>query len=341
MNLHSISLKKSNTINDAIKILNISGTQIVLIKNNKNQLIGTVTDGDIRRSLLKKKNFNSKLFEIMNKKPFVVKEKISSNYASFLMEKNKILQIPLIDTNKKVIKIYYWDKKSSSEKNNFFFLLAGGFGKRLWPLTKNTPKPMIKINNTPIIELILQNAKNQGFKNFYISVFYKKEKIINHFKYKKEYKNINYTYETKPLGTAGSLKLINKKTNLPIIVTNGDTILKINFSDLLTFHKKNKAFATMVVQQINRTSKFGVIKTRGKVISDILEKPNEKININTGMYVLSPKALSYIGNEKIDMPEVFLNLKKKKKKIIIYPIYDQWLDLGDKETLKKIKKKYK
>ena len=341
MNLSSISLKKNNTINDAINILNISGTQIVLIKNNKNQLIGTVTDGDIRRSLFKKKNFDSKLSEIMNNKPFVVKKKISSSYVRFLMEKNEILQIPLIDTNKRVVKIYYWNKKNSTERNNFFFLLAGGFGKRLWPLTKNTPKPMLKINNTPIIELILENAKNQGFKNFYISVFYKKEKIINHFKDRKEYKNIKYTHETKPLGTAGSLKLINKNTNLPIIIANGDTILNINFSDLLTFHKKNKAFATMVVQQVNRTSKFGIIKTKGTVITDIVEKPNEKININTGMYVLSPKALSYIGNEKIDMPQVFLNLKKKKKKIIIYPTYDQWLDLGDKETLKKIKKKYK
>ena len=341
MNLSSISLKKNNTINDAINILNISGTQIVLIKNNKNQLIGTVTDGDIRRSLFKKKNFDSKLSEIMNNKPFVVKKKISSSYVRFLMEKNEILQIPLIDTNKRVVKIYYWNKKNSTERNNFFFLLAGGFGKRLWPLTKNTPKPMLKINNTPIIELILENAKNQGFKNFYISVFYKKEKIINHFKDRKEYKNIKYTHETKPLGTAGSLKLINKNTNLPIIIANGDTILNINFSDLLTFHKKNKAFATMVVQQVNRTSKFGIIKTKGAVITDIVEKPNEKININTGMYVLSPKALSYIGNEKIDMPQVFLNLKKKKKKIIIYPIYDQWLDLGDKATLKKIKKKFK
>ena len=210
----------------------------------------------------------------MNNKPFVVKKKISSSYVRFLMEKNEILQIPLIDTNKRVVKIYYWNKKNSTERNNFFFLLAGGFGKRLWPLTKNTPKPMLKINNTPIIELILENAKNQGFKNFYISVFYKKEKIINHFKDRKEYKNIKYTHETKPLGTAGSLKLINKNTNLPIIIANGDTILNINFSDLLTFHKKNKAFATMVVQQVNRTSKFGIIKTKGTVITDIVEKLN-------------------------------------------------------------------
>ena len=341
MNLSSISLKKDNTINDAINILNISGTQIVLNKNNKKQLIGTDTDGDIRRSLSKKKNFDSKLFEIMNKKPFMINKKISSSYARFLMQKNGVLQIPLIDNNKKVIKIYYWNKKNSTKKNNFFFLLAGGFGRRLWPLTKNTPKPMIKVNNKPIIELKLENAKNQGFKNFYVSVFYKKEKIINHLKDRKEYKDIKYTHETKPLGTAGSLKLIKKNTNLPIIVTNGDTILNINFSDLLTFHKKKKAFATMVVQQINRTSKFGLIKTKGTVITDIVEKPSEKININTGMYVLNPKALSYIGNEKIDMPQVFLNLQKKKKKIIIYPIYDQWLDLGDKETLQKIKKKFK
>tara|TARA_Y100001970_G_C14209665_1_gene846143 strand:+ start:1062 stop:2087 length:1026 start_codon:yes stop_codon:yes gene_type:complete len=341
MRQQSISLSKKNTINDAIKKLNKSESQIILIKNDKNQLIGTVTDGDIRRSLLKKKNFESKLFEIMNKKPFVVKKKISSSYARYLMEKNEILQIPLINHNKKVLKIYYWSKKYSKDKNNLFFLLAGGFGKRLWPLTKNTPKPMIKINNTPIIELILQNAKNQGLKNFFISVFYKKKKIINYFKNKKEFKNIHYTHEKKPLGTAGSLKFLKNKTKLPIIVTNGDTILNINFTDLLRFHKANKAFATMVVKQINRTSKFGVVKTKGSIISDIIEKPIEKININTGMYVLNPKVLSFIGKGKIDMPEVFLNLKKKKKKIIIYPIYDDWVDLGDKVALQNIKAKYK
>lgn len=341
MKQQSISLCKNNTINDAIKKLNKSQSQIILIKNNLDQLIGTVTDGDIRRSLLKNKNFESKLLEIMNKKPFVVKEKISSSYARYLMEKNEILQIPFVDSNKKVKKIYYWSEKNLKDKNNFFFLLAGGFGKRLLPLTKNIPKPMIKINNIPIIELILQNAKNQGFKNFFISVFYKKEKIINYFKNKNEFKNIHYTHEIKPLGTAGSLRLLKKKTNLPIIVTNGDTILNINFSDLLKFHRKNKAFATMVVKQINRTSKFGVVKTKGTIISDIIEKPIEKININTGMYVLNPEVISYIGKGKIDMPEVFLNLKKNKKKIIIYPIYDEWVDIGDKITLKNIKEKYK
>jgi len=341
MNLRSISLHKNNTISDALKILNLSKHQIILIKNNKNQFMGTVTDGDIRRALIKEKNFNSKLSEIMNKNPFVLRKKISSQQARLLMEENEILQIPVIDKNKKVTKIYFWNKKDSTERKNLFFLLAGGFGKRLWPLTKNIPKPMIKINNIPIIEHILKKAKIQGFKNFYISVFYKKKKIIDHFKKKTEYKNINYTHETRPLGTAGSLKLINKKTTLPIIITNGDTILNINFSDLLKFHKKNKAFATMVVQQVYRTSKFGVIKTKGTIISDIIEKPSEKININTGMYILNPKALNYIGNKKIDMPQVFLKLKKKKKKIIIYPIYDEWLDLGDKETLKKIKDKYK
>ena len=177
MRQQSFSLTRHHTVDDAIKKLNKSQHQIILIKNNKNQLIGTVTDGDVRRSLLKNKNFESKLSEIMNKKPFVVKEKISSNYAKYLMEKNEILQIPLIDTNKKVIKIYYWSEKKSKDKNNLFFLLAGGFGIRLWPLTRNIPKPLIKINNTPIIEHILQNAKNQGIKNFYISVFYKKIKL--------------------------------------------------------------------------------------------------------------------------------------------------------------------
>ena len=341
MNLRSISLGKNSTISDAIKILNLSKHQIVFIINNKDQLIGTVTDGDIRRGLIKKKGFNSKLSEIMKKNPFVVKKKISTHQADLLMKENEILQIPVVDKNKKILKIYFWNKKNSVEKKNLFFLLAGGFGKRLWPLTKNIPKPMIKINNIPIIELILKNAKNQGFINFYISVFYKKEKIIDHFKKKEEFTNIRYTHETRPLGTAGSLNLIDKKTNLPIVITNGDTILNVNFSDLLKFHKKNKACATMVVQQINRTSKFGVIKTKGKIISDIVEKPNEKVNINTGMYVVNPEALKYLGSGKIDMPEVFLKLKKKKKKIIIYPIYDQWIDIGDKETLKKIKDKYK
>ena len=333
------SLLKTNNIRDAIKLLNKIQTKIVLIVNSKSQLLGTVNDGDIRRALALGNSIDLKLINVMNKKPVKVKKYTKISKIHFLMKTNSIFQIPEIDNNNKVIKLHFWNHQEIKEKKNIFFILAGGLGKRLRPLTNNTPKPMLKIARKPLLEHIIINATNFGFRRFYISVFYKKDKIIEYFSKKDFFREkINYIIEKKPLGTAGSLNLIRSKINESIVVVNGDVVSNVNFTDLIKFHKDNKASATMVVKQIKKTNPYGVIETKGIFINNILEKPIDELNINTGIYVLNPKILKYIPKRKIDMTEVFLILKKLKKKIIVYPVYENWIDIGDKEDFDLAKK---
>ena len=220
--------------------------------------------------------------------------------------------------------------------------MAGGMGKRLLPLTKNIPKPMLKIGNKPILENLINDAKNFGFYNFKISVNYKKDKIINYFKNGQKFNcKIEYIEETKPLGTAGSLALLKLKNNkLPIVMSNGDVLSNINYSELLDFHSLNKAFATVVVKQIEKTNSFGVVKTQGILFKNFIEKPIEKININTGIYVFDPKIVDFVPQKKIDIPEILTKLNKRNKKIIIFPVHEEWSDLGIKKDLKNARKKF-
>ena len=339
-------LESNLPIRVAIEVLNKYKCQIICVINNKKKLIGTVTDGDIRRSIAKYNDLDYPIKKIMNKNPIIVSENTSLQNIQRLMKVNSVLQIPEIDKFGRVKDLHYWNLKSHSKsKKNIFFVLAGGKGRRLWPLTKYTPKPMLKIGNKPILENLVNDAKNFGFINFIISVNYKKNKIINHFKNgKNQNVKIKYIIEKKPLGTAGSLGLLKTKNKDPIIVTNGDIYSNINFSELLDFHLKNKAFATVVVKQIEKSNSFGVVKANGIIFKDFVEKPIEKININTGIYVFNPEIVKFISNNKsVDMPDVLLKIKNRNKKVIIFPVHEEWSDLGLKKDLfatqKKLNKK--
>jgi dTDP-glucose pyrophosphorylase len=336
MKLEKMFLRKDDSVRKAIGVLNKSKCQIILVIDKNKKLIGTVTDGDIRRSIAKGNTLDCDLKKLMNKAPIKVKENENFSNIQKIMKNNSILQIPEVNKNGKVIKLHFWNSKlKSKNKKNVFFILAGGKGKRLWPLTKNTPKPMLKVKNKPMLENLINDAKNFGFNNFIISVNYKREKIIHYFK---NGKNLNviirYISEKKPLGTAGSLSMLKKNMKLPIIITNGDIHTKVNFSELLDFHNKNKAFATVVVKQVEKMNSFGVVKTKGIIFKDFIEKPIEKININTGIYVLNPNIIKIIPKRKIDMPEVLIKLRDKKKKIIIFPVHEEWSDLGIKKDLR-------
>lgn len=336
MKLEKIFLQADNSVNKAIEILNKFQCQIILVIAKDKKLIGTITDGDIRRSIAKGNGLDCPLKKIMNKMPITVKENENFLNIQKIMKKQSILQIPEVNKLGKVIKIHFWNSRlQSKKKKNIFFILAGGKGKRLWPLTKNNPKPMLKINNKPMLENLINDAKNFGFNNFVISVNYKKEKIINYFK---NGDNLNviirYISEKSPLGTAGSLSLLKKNIKLPIIITNGDISTKVNFSELLNFHNKNKAFATVVVKQIEKINSFGVVKTKGIIFKDFIEKPIEKININTGIYVFNPSIVKIIPKKKIDIPEVLIKLRDRSKKIIIFPVYEEWSDLGIMKDLR-------
>ena len=337
--LEKVTIFENNTIEQAFKKLNKNSMQILFVVNRKKKFLGTITDGDIRRSLIKKFKIKNKLKEVINKNSIYANQKISFEEAKVIMENNYIRYLPLLDKNNVIKSFYSLEKNELNKKKNIFFIMAGGFGKRLLPFTKKTPKPMLKIGNKPILEHIINGAKRNGFENFVISVHYLSKKIIKYFQNGKKFEiNIKYIVEDKPHGTAGSLKFLKKKTLLPIIVCNGDIIANLNYEDLLDFHNKKKSDLTMVVRNLVHKNPYGVVNLKKNRVASLDEKKDLVMNINAGIYVVSLKVLTLLKLQKIDMPDFINSLIKRKKKIFSFPLNDNWIDVGTKDNLNVSKK---
>ena len=220
---------------------------------------------------------------------------------------------------------------------NDFIIIAGGFGKRLYPITKNIPKPMIIVKNKPILEHIILSARDEGFYKFTIIVYHLKNKIKNYFKDGSKFGvNIDYVEEKFPLGTAGGLSLLKKKISKNIIVTNADTLSNISYKDLLSYHIANKSKATVGVKVMSSRENYGLVKLKGLNVVRFDEKPILHKFINCGVYALSNSLLSALNfNKNMDMITFLKKIKKNKNEIFAFPLYEGWLDLGNKKNIKK------
>ena len=310
------TLNINSTIKDVITNLNKSSLQITIVKSSDGHLLGVITDGDIRRGLLRGLDLNSKISSLIKKNPILVEKNTPSKTVEYLMKTKTLLHLPVVDGNYKAIGLYVWNDYKSNEKiNNPVIIMAGGFGKRLRPYTNNCPKPMLEIGGKPMLEHIINNLKSQGFKKILISVNYLSENIISYFKTGENFGvSIEYIKEEKPLGTIGSLGHFRNKSKKSVIIVNGDTLTNINLKEMLNFHSKNKSHATMAVKVMTNSNPYGVVKSKGLMVESFQEKPVDKIYINAGVYIISNSALSLIKkNLKIDAPKFLMNLKKKKK----------------------------
>ena len=335
-------LKKTNSINEAIKNLSNSGLQICFVCDGK-KLIGTVTDGDIRRAIIKKKNLEEKISEIMNKNYIFIHKNSSIQKAKTLMNLYKINQIPVIDNNKNLLNVFFSETiESPAQYQNPVIIMAGGFGKRLMPLTKDCPKPLLPILGKPVLEHIIIKLKNEGFRNIFISTYYLANMIKEYFGDGKNFGvMINYIEEEIPLGTAGCLSKFKSNNSKDFIVCNGDILTDISFTQLLDHHMKNKSTGTMAVREYFWKHPFGVIKTDGLKIKSIKEKPIEKTYVNAGIYVFKNKIIKMLEkNKKLEMTDFFRLLKKKKYNTIVFPMFENWLDIGDAKEYARAQKKY-
>ena len=342
-NWKSSILTTNHLIKDVIKNLNQTNLQIALVAK-KNKLIGTVTDGDIRRGLLKGYSLKEKVSRIMKKKSITVSKNTNYREVRELMKSKSILQIPIISNDKKILGLHFWNKKTSvKRKNNLVVIMAGGFGKRMRYKTSFTPKPMIILHGKPILEHIINNLKNNGFTNLIITTHYLEHKIIKYFGNGKNFGvNIEYIKEKKPLGTAGSLSKIYSNKSTPIIVANGDVISNINYSEFLNYHNKNNAEASMAVREIRSKHSFGVVASQGLKIMNIEEKPITKTHINAGIYILNKKLIKLIKkNSFLSMTDLFNKIISKNYKAILFPLYENWQDFAKPKDLKVSKRKFK
>ena len=326
------------SIKDVVKILDQVALRIVLITDESNLLIGTVSDGDIRRGLLKGLSLDSPIESIVKRDPVVVSPELSRKKVLQIMTSNKIQQVPVVNERNEVIGLHLWDELNApTTHENLFVIMAGGKGTRLHPQTINSPKPLLLLAGKPILEHIIDRAKSNGFNNFVIAIHYLGHMIQDYFGDGEKFGvKIRYLNESTPLGTAGALSLLDPKPNSTFIVTNGDVVTDINYVEILNFHKQNKAIATMAVKRYEWQNPFGVVQTQGLEITDFEEKPITRSYVNAGIYVLEPSSLSFLKkSETCDMPRLLKRLKEESNSLIAYPIHEPWLDIGRPEDLSK------
>jgi len=334
--IKSVLIKEESLIKEAIKQLNENSLQILLVIDDNYRLIGTVTDGDIRRAILNNVSFDEPVGKIMNRMPKFVYIGEEEN-AKELMIKHRIKTIPVLDRERRVVDLILMEKfletkYEYSEKPNYVFIMAGGKGTRLDPFTKILPKPLIPIGDTPIIEVIIKNFKKYGFNNFLISVNYKAEIIKLYFSENPDGYNINFIHEKDFLGTAGSLRLAEEKLKDTFIVSNCDVIIDIDFEELLKYHKKNNNHATIVGVVKNMQIPYGVIDVNNGELVNMIEKPEYNFVINSGVYVLEPELINLIPQGKpINMPDLLLKSKEVGYKVGVYPVSSKWFDVGQWE----------
>jgi dTDP-glucose pyrophosphorylase len=330
-------LSVDSNIEQVIHVLNNVALKIVLVTDSHGVLIGTISDGDIRRGLLKGLNLISPIESIIHHNPIVVSSEISRELVSQMMATNKIHQIPIVDENLHVIGLHLWDEiNGPTERTNTMVIMAGGKGSRLHPETENCPKPLLPIAGKPILEHIINRAKAEGFTHFILAIYHLGYMIEDYFGNGKKFGvKIDYLREKSPLGTAGALSLLDPRPNSALIVTNGDVITNIRYGELLDFHQQHDACATMAIRMHEWQNPFGVVQTQGVEIISYEEKPVSYSYINAGVYVIEPRSLALLNkSEQYDMPTLFDLIKSKRERVVAFPIHETWLDVGSPDDLK-------
>lgn len=337
-NWKDILILPDTTIMQTLKIIDETTLQFAVVVDDAMHILGTVTDGDIRRGLLKGLSIDVSIQEVMNKIPVYGEIGESKFYYKELMRKLKIKQLPIVNQEKRIQDIFFIDDIDSVlKKQNTVVLMAGGLGTRLRPLTDHMPKPMLKVGDKPILETIIDSFKSFGFTHFILSVNYKKEMIKDYFQDGSHLGvTISYLEEEKRLGTAGALSLLADKPEHPFFVMNGDLLTKINYEQLLDFHNETSSMATMCVREYEYQIPFGVIETDNHRLLSIEEKPVHKSFVNAGIYVLSPDVLKHVPkNEFYDMPDLFKKLIEHDEGVSAFPLREYWLDIGRMDDYEK------
>ncbi|CAB5114271.1 D-glycero-alpha-D-manno-heptose 1-phosphate guanylyltransferase (EC [Olavius algarvensis associated proteobacterium Delta 3] len=329
----SVLINPSSSILDAMRIIDQGGLQIGLVADGEGHLIGTLTDGDIRRAILGDLSLELPVETIMSRHPVTVGPNLSKNQIIALMRREDLRQIPVVDDRGHLVDLKILIRLlETGHRDNLVLLMAGGTGNRLRPLTEECPKPLLKVGGKPILETLIQNFKKQGFTNFYISTHYKAEMIESYFGSGEDHGvTIHYIREKEQLGTAGALSLLTAPADEPIIVMNGDVLTNVDFNRVLDFHLEAGATATMCVRKYEFQVPFGVVHIEGDSLKDIKEKPVQSFFVNAGIYALAPEVLSMVPkNQFLYMPDVFSLLMEQEKKVVTFPLHEYWMDIGQK-----------
>lgn len=327
------------TLQQAIQQLDSSAQGILLVTDGEQRLLGTLTDGDVRRALLKHLGLDTEIHRVMNSKPRSASSEWSRARLLAFMEQQQLLHLPIVDPAGRVTGLETLQRLlEKPQLDNPVFLMAGGFGTRLRPLTHSCPKPMLKVGGKPILELILQNFIDAGFYRFFISTHYMPEVIREHFGDGRKWGvRIRYIHEETPLGTAGALGLLpHEEIDQPMFLMNGDLLTRLDYRSLLAFHQQHQGVATMCVREYEHQVPYGVIESDGRRITSITEKPVQHFFINAGIYLLSPELVKSVSTGvHIDMPTLLQQSIDRGQPVSMFPVHEYWLDIGRMEDFRR------
>lgn len=328
----SICVLPTAEIRQAIAVIDQGAKQIALVVDGGGHLLGTVTDGDIRRAILRHVPLDAPVESVMNAQPRTLLPSYSRAEAMQLLGSAQVMQVPIVDSVGRVVGLETLsDLLKRPRRENPVFLMAGGFGTRLRPLTDHCPKPMLPVGGKPMLEHILQDLIDFGFYRFYISVHYLREQVIGHFQDGSRWGvNIQYIHEDSPLGTAGCLGLLPKEAvQSPIIVVNGDIMTRVNYEALLQDHDRHTPAATVCTRQYDFQVPYGVIAHEEQRITDITEKPVNHFFVSAGIYVLAPQVVYGLAAEqRLDMPDLLKSQIAEGRSVRMFPVHEYWLDIG-------------
>lgn len=336
LGLSQLLISASTTALSALKTIDRAACQIALVVDDQQRLLGTLTDGDVRRGLLRGANLDTTVEQLMNRQFRFVRSGEDQAAVLQMMRREHLLQIPVLDEEGRVVQMLLLQELlSPPQLSNAVVVMAGGKGTRLRPHTEHCPKPMLLVGDQPILEILLEQCIASGFRRFYFSVNYLKEKIIEYFDDGARWGvSINYLVENEPLGTAGSLQLLPDSLREPFLVLNGDVLTRLNPSQLLHFHREQQAHATLCVRQHELTIPFGVVQTKGVELASFEEKPTYRHLVNAGVYVIEPQLLPLLPpHQSTDMPSLLHAAQQAGLRVAVCPIHEYWLDVGRPQTL--------
>lgn len=343
MNINEFLIEEEFTMLEAMESLDKVAKKVLFV-TKKERLIAAITDGDIRRWILKKGNLNAKVNEVANYKPFYIYEKCRSG-AKEIMVKHAIEALPIVDENMIIRSIVFRDIEVTSKKNKLdipVVIMAGGFGKRLYPFTKILPKPLIPIGEIPIAEHIINRFIRAGSIDFYLIVNHKKNMIKAYFNEIERAYKITFIDEDKPLGTGGGLGLLKGKINTTFVLSNCDILIEEDYEKIYNFHKNEKNLITMVCSVKKIKIPYGVVEIgENGEIESMTEKPELSFFTNTGMYIVEPKIINEMGiNRSIGFPDIIEEYKNVGERIGVYPISENaWLDMGQFDEMEEMRKR--
>jgi len=326
-----VIVAEGTSLRKALAVIDASGYQIGLVTDDKGRLVGTVTDGDIRRGLLRGIDLDGAVEAVINRRPVVAPLGLGQKSLASLMRGRGIRQLPVVDEDGRVVGLELLRELDDTHcYDNTVVIMAGGLGERLRPLTETCPKPMLRVGGRPLLEIIIKRLAAQGLRNIILSVNYMAHVIEDYFGDGAAFGvNISYLREKERLGTAGALSLLQQEQEFPFLVMNGDILTTIDFRRLLEFHIEQGHVATVCARSYEIQIPYGVIQAENNVLVDMMEKPKHSYLVNAGIYVFNPVALNFVDKcEYCDMPSLLIKFKTAGHEISVYPLREYWLDIG-------------